>query len=382
MYIKDYIWVAMRLLVHSLYFPPEVGGLETHVLTLCQALLRRGHEVFVVTSRSQPGLPREEVYEGVPVRRVFCPGKNPLGWVTTSFAAAPLMYRLARSADVIHVHTFPSIVPAVPPRRLMKVPLVATIHTSHFLRLAKKGAWRPVLRFLLKQPDLLLAPSIEIRDVCLSLVPSADAHALVNAVDVERFRPVEPAIERRGDEKIVVVPRRLFHKNGVEFAIRALPLVRRRFNAHLYLIGDGPLREPLQKLASELGVGEFVHFLGKKPNAQMPAYLSSADVVVIPSLMEATSVAGLEAMACERVVVASDVGGLPEIVSSETGRLARPADPEDLAERICEVLSLPDAARAQMGRRAREVVVSRWSTDALAAQVERFYEKAIEKVRG
>jgi glycosyltransferase involved in cell wall biosynthesis len=121
-----------------------------------------------------------------------------------------------------------------------------------------------------------------------------------------------------------------------------------------------------------------VHFEGARPNIEMPSYLSSAEVVVIPSLMEATSVAGLEAMSCERAIVASDVGGLPEIVSNDTGRLVPPQDPGALARAVSELLELPEESRRRMGKIARDRVVENWSVENLARQVLEYYNEATD----
>ena len=367
----------MNVLVHSIYFPPEVGGLETHAYTLARAQVKLGHSVYVVTSRSG-NFPRHETMDGISVERRFCPNKKLTGWVITTYAGRSAMRRKAAWADICHVHTFPSIIPGNVARK-RGVPLVATIHTSHFLRLAKKPFWRKILRNLLSKPDLLLTPSQEIRSVCLELLPNLKIYSMVNAADTDRFNLTEPAIARpSSDAKMLVVPRRLFEKNGVEFAVRALPLVRAQHNAHLYLVGDGPMRDMLEKLAKELGVTEFVHFVGAQPNEKMPGFLSSADIIVIPSLMEATSVAGLEAMACERPIVASDVGGLPEIVSSETGKLVPPANPGALAMAVQELLDAPEEIRREMGHKARTRVVQNWSVESLAKNVIEHYHEAMD----
>jgi glycosyltransferase involved in cell wall biosynthesis len=371
----------VNILVHSIYFPPEVGGLETHAYTLARSQVKMGHEVRVVTSRSGDFQKRENM-EGIEVERVFCPNKKITGWAITSYAAKPVMRRNAPWADICHVHTFPSIIPGEVAHK-RGVPLVATIHTSHFLRLAAKGGfWRNYLRSLISKPDILLTPSEEIRDVCLSLVPKARCYAMVNAADTDRFKRTEPSIPQPSESaKMLVVPRRLFEKNGVEYAVRALPFVRRRHNAHLYLIGDGPERAKLERIAEELQIIPYVHFEGAKPNDKMPGFLNSADVIVIPSLMEATSVAGLEAMACELPIVASNVGGLPEIISSETGRLVPPRQPEALAEAISAILELDEAERNEMGAKARKKVVENWSVDRLAEQVLEYYAEAAEIFR-
>lgn len=371
----------MKILVHSIYFHPEVGGLETHVLTLCQALKKRGHSITVVTSHSIPNTPKYEVIDGIHVHRIWCPSKSPIGWIITSFLAIPKMWRISREADIIHSHTFASIVPAILPRWFQKIPLIATLHTSHFLRLAQKTFWKPILRFLIYQPDIIFSASIEICDVAKRLAPKIEAYALVNAVDTERFRPVKPTITRQANEKIIIVPRRLFEKNGVEFAIKALPFIREKIDAHLHIIGDGPLLKELKNLADNLGMTKYVFFHGKKPNIEMPGYLCSADVIVIPSLMEATSVACLEAMACEKPIVASNVGGLPEIVTNDTGKLAEAGNPHDIARKVIEILEMPEEKKLEMGKNARKIVSERWNTDALAETIEKFYIMATERAK-
>jgi len=369
----------MKILTHTLYFPPQVGGLETHVLTLNQALQKRGHTVEVVTSHTISSSPKQEEFENVPVHRVSCPGKSILGWVITSILSIPKMWSLSENTDLIHAHTFPSIVPCLPLIWFKKIPCVATMHTSHFLKLAKKPIWKLILKFLLKQPKFILAPSIEIKDVSIEIAPGIQAYSMVNAVDIQRFNSVAPAFLPKDDEIIIVIPRRLYHKNGVEYAIKALPYIRENHNAHLYLIGDGPEKERLEKMVQEKNIKDFVHFLGNIPNSQMPAYISSAHIILIPSLLEATSIAALEAMACERIIVASNIGGLPEIITEETGRLSEAANPQDISDKINEILNLSVEKRIEMGKKAREIVVNHWSTEKLAEDIEKFYFKALVK---
>jgi L-malate glycosyltransferase len=123
------------------------------------------------------------------------------------------------------------------------------------------------------------------------------------------------------------------------------------------------------------GWSPIVTFLGKRPHADMPGLLSSGDLAVIPSLMEATSVAALEAMACELPVVASRVGGLPEIVDETVGRLFEPGDPEALARAVVALLRQGDLPA--LGAMARERVVDRWSNDRLATRHLEIYGKLL-----
>lgn len=352
----------MRILFHCVYFPPEVGGLESHVYFLARALVERGHEVNVVTSRSQPGIPKQEEMDGVVVWRTWFPSRNPVGWIAHSLGSVPRTRALAQAADVIHAQAFASVLPAVAGRRRSGAPLVATFHTSHFLTRAEHGVWRPILGRLVRAPDYSLAASAEIAEVAMALAPGTRVEPLANGVETSFFRPVAPLIPK-GNRPRIVVPRRLFEKNGVEFFVRALPLILEELDVEAVVIGDGPERGRLEALADELGVKERVDFLGKRRHEEMPGLLSSCDLAVIPSLMEATSVAALEAMACELPVVASNVGGLPEIVDGDVGSLSEPGKPKELARTVSDLLAGEDLEGK--GKAARTRVKERWSNDRL-----------------
>ena len=369
--------------MHCVYFPPEVGGLESHVFHLCRALAARGHRVGVVTSRSLKDAPAHEVLEGIEVWRTWFPGRNPVGWTLAALASVPRMRREAASADVIHAQDFPSVVPGSLAARAGGIPLVTTHHTSHFLRRAATRRWRPVLSRLVRAADHNLAASREIADVAASLAPGTEVEALTNGVPTDLFRPVEPAFPRPDEEgsgpspRRIVVPRRLYEKNGVEHLVRAMPLIADEIpGVEALVIGDGPERRGLRALAAELGVTERVRFLGARPHDEMPGLLCSGEVAVFPSLMEATSVAALECMACGVPVAASRVGGLPEIVDDEVGALFEPADAASLAAAVTWLLTEVDLDA--MGRRARERVVARWSNDRLAERHLEIYEALVE----
>lgn len=369
----------MKILQQCIYFPPEVGGLESHVYYLCRDLVRLGHDVTMVTSRSQPGVPAREVMEGVRVFRTWFPGKDPAGWIAHTMASIPSYLPHARSADVLHAQTFASAPPAIMAKRLFGKPMVMTLHTSHFLRLAKQPLWQPVLRGLIRSADWLLAASDELRDVALGLYPHPRAESLTNGVDTELFRRTTPAFAPVPGVRRIIVPRRLFEKNGVEYLVRALPLVRAQLPVEVLLVGDGPERGRLEALAAELGVMDATRFLGARPNTDMPGLLASAEVAVFPSLMEATSVAALEAMSCEVPVAASRVGGLPQIVDESVGTLFEPADPQSLATALVALLQRADLAAA--GRLARERVVAHWSGERLARRHVQIYETLLKEKR-
>lgn len=355
----------LTIAMHCVYFPPEIGGLESHVFHLCRALASMGHRVAIVTSRSQPGLPAREEMDGVEVHRTWFPGRTPLGWGAHALFSTPATAALARDADILHAQAFASVLPMLLGRRNRSQPVVTTWHTSHFLMRADSAFWRPIFRRMIEAVDHNLAASTEIADVGERIAPGTRVEALTNGVETERFAPVAPELPTpEGGRRRLIVPRRLFPKNGVEYAVRALPLIAAGHDVEMVFVGDGPEREKLEALAARLGVADRAIFMGAQPNARMPGLLCSAELAVFPSLMEATSVAALECLSCEIPVAASNVGGLPEIVNDKVGGLFEPADPESLAARVGSLLD--DPGLTKRGAAGRRQVVESWSNRRLA----------------
>ncbi len=368
----------MNILMHCVYFPPEVGGLESHVRYLCRSLVGRGHRVNVVTSLSQPGLPPHQVIDGISVWRTWLPGRNTLGWATYAVCSTPKLAALSREADVLHAQDIASVLPCIIAKQGRGTPIVTTYHTSHFLRRAKSRFWRPIFRCFLRVADHNLAASAEIAAVGKDIAPTVKVEALTNGVDTSFFRRVDPTLPRLREERYrLVVPRRLFSKNGVEYFIRALPMISAVVDVEAIVIGDGPERATLESLAGELGVTDRLTFMGTSPHDEMPGLLSSSDLAIFPSLMEATSIAALESMACEVPVAASRVGGLPEILNHEVGALFEPADSKSLARTVIELLQ--GGQLRALGVEARKRVVERWSNERLTDRHLEIYEALVAR---
>ena len=157
-------------------------------------------------------------------------------------------------------------------------------------------------------------------------------------------------------------------KNGCILLARALRTVfRTEPSARVLFVGDGPERGQVEKELEASGCLHRAVFAGSIPNSDMPAVYAAADVVVVPSLIEATSISVLEAMATARPVVAHRIGGLPALIEdAETGHLVEPGDEEALAAAICAVLADRDQ-RTHMGEQARNRVLEHFTWDRIAA---------------
>jgi len=206
-----------------------------------------------------------------------------------------------------------------------------------------------------------------------------------NGLDLARVQAAEPlpraALGVPAGAPLVVCVGNLFPIKGQRLLISAFARLRQRLPAaHLLLVGEGPDRPALERLAAAHGQQEHVHFLGARADA--PAILAASDVVAVPSLAEGLPLVPLEALALGKPVVATRAGGLPEIIAhGVTGLLVPPRRPEALAAALLAVLTQP-AYAAALAARGRAQVLARFTPTAMAAGVTRVYAEALHPSSG
>jgi glycosyltransferase involved in cell wall biosynthesis len=198
-----------------------------------------------------------------------------------------------------------------------------------------------------------------------------------SGIDTERFQPLPPArfkarLGLSEDRAVVGVVTRMRTRKGVEEFIRAMARVRGGHpQAHGVIVGEVSLDEGLQTLVQTLGLESHLTLLGRRTD--MPEVYSAFDVFVLPSHDEGMSNAIIEAMAMEKPVVATDVGGTGEVVRhGHSGVLVPPKDPEALAAAISDLVSQP-ARAGEMGRLGRRIVEEGFSAHAMVRQMEQLY---------
>jgi glycosyltransferase involved in cell wall biosynthesis len=205
--------------------------------------------------------------------------------------------------------------------------------------------------------------------------PARKVRVIPNGVDTERFRAMapDPALREQlgippGAPLAGIVAALRPEKNHALF-FQAAQLVRRRVpGTHFLVIGDGPQRRAIEEIRRDLGLSDAVHLIGSR--SDIPALLSLLDVFVLTSHMEANPVSILEALACERPVVATAVGSVPEtVIDGETGYLAEPGSAQAIADRVIALMNGKDHAAA-LGRAGRRHVVDHWSLKRMVAGYE------------
>lgn len=367
----------MKILMFTTDYLPNIGGVAAHVYELAKAICEAGHEATVLTNvRADGGIDQQN---GPPrVVRV----SERLRWLPVARARRvqfavnilSLMMGKRRDYDLMHFHT---VDPLARTLSLMsrQRPQIATNHSSMFVAdSGDQGRVLPWRRFL-RRMDGIIAPSEELAGLTAAVTGKAEQVRYVpNGVDASRFNP---EVSGRGcrdrygvapGQPLILCPRRLVKKNGGVFLARAMPaIVKVHPGARVLFAGDGPERKNIEVETEAAGYLDRAVFAGSIPNSEMPAVYAAADVVVVPSLIEATSISVLEAMATARPVVATRVGGLPALVEhGRTGYLVNPGDHADIAARVCQILGDQDL-RIRMGEIARRRVLKSFTWDRIAA---------------
>ena len=390
---------GVRALLLSWEYPPRiVGGLGRHVSALTAALDRAGHGVEVV-AREHPSAPDVEAAGRVHVTRVdaappVVPFEDLLPWVmafNTALVAAGARAAAARPVDVVHVHDWLVAAAGAELADLLDVPLVATVHATEWGR--HRGHLPPgvsptihaVEGWLTERADAVITCSAYMRDQVRDLFgrPDDAIDVVPNGVDVAWFAldPAEVRAFRRtlaeDGTRLVLFAGRLEYEKGVQTVLHALERVTDRAGAVRFLIaGVGTYTDELRALVDRLGLRHRVRFTGFLDERALRLHYAAADVAVAPSLYEPFGLVAAEAMACGTPVVASDTGGLREILAGGHGLTFAPEDAEGLADRIVAVLT-DEALAADLVERGLRHIRARFDWDDVAARTAAVYARTV-----
>jgi glycosyltransferase involved in cell wall biosynthesis len=238
---------------------------------------------------------------------------------------------------------------------------------------------RPALRWTLRHACALTAITEDCRQHALRAgAPDNRIRLVFNGTDLRRFSPGDNGGGTAPEfgPHMIFACRQLFPRKGIRFLLQAAAQLKPRFpDLKVVLAGDGFERPQLARLAADLGIGPDVTFLGWVPNVDLPPYYRAAAVSVIPSLEEGFGIPAAEAMGCEVAVVASDAGGLPEVVEhGVTGLVVPRGDSGALAGAIGSLLENPERCRV-MGQAGRARALRLFDWDRSAEQFEQLYRE-------
>ena len=303
------------------------------------------------------------------------PGLN--GWVWLRFLAHLGWVLFNYKIQIIHTNSYVPGNYARLAAALLRVPVIVD-HWHGFTRFSLKR--KIICRLLGRFTDLSLTVSQGVKDYLIEPcgLDPAKVRVVPNGVDLARLGQHRPRAEVRRElglsetTPVVGLVARLDHwgKGHKEF-LSALATLKDRYPIEALIIGGGRREGEVEQLAADLGLAGRVHFLGQRPD--VPDLLAALDIFVLPSHSEGVSLALLEAMGMGLPVIATAVGGLPEVVRHEKNGLLIPArDPEALAQALARLLAEPDLA-GKLGENARKDVAENFSLERLGREINEIY---------
>jgi glycosyltransferase involved in cell wall biosynthesis len=384
-------------------YPPHViGGLGQHVAALAPALTNLGVDIHLITPRHDVGESIETVNGGLTVHRVAPAHREPRDIVTHAHEAntwitdyAVSLVRDHEAFDLVHAHDWLVAPSAVFFKHQYKWPLVATLHATE--RGRRGGEVNNPLSVaidriewqLLYEAWHVIVTSQYMADQVKAFfqVPLDKIGIIPNGVDwltYQRFDGEDLAVFRRrfadDGERLVFHVGRLVYEKGAHTLVAAARNILSEFpNVRFVIAGRGPMHVELLEMAASFGVSDHFNFVGYISDDDRDRLYRVADVTVIPSLYEPFGIVALEAMAAGAPVVASDAGGLGEIVRGrETGITHPPGDPESLAQSVRYMLRHPEQARTwQENGLAQIHRVFNWAH--VARETVKVFEQVVEK---
>jgi N-acetyl-alpha-D-glucosaminyl L-malate synthase BshA len=363
---------------------PTYGGSGIVGSELGKELAARGHTVHFIASSLPTRL--TELNERVRFHEVEMMSYPLFEHQPYTLALATKMATVAETEnlDLLHVHyAIPHSISAILARESLKpsrrLPVITTLHGTDITLVGADRSYLPITRYGIMQSDGVTAISHYLKRATQEAFQFDDIAVIPNFICSSDYqRHAMPELRRElapgGEPLLVHVSNFRPVKRPVD-CIEILARVLKQTRARLVMVGDGSERTNAEHRARCLGISEHCSFVGKQP--KISDYLSIADVLLLPSEQESFGLAALEALACEVPVIATRVGGLPEVVTDgETGYLSAMGDVDKMGADAARLL-MDEEMRREMGRLARESAISRYSTDLVIPQYVNFYERVL-----
>jgi glycosyltransferase involved in cell wall biosynthesis len=356
----------IAMLIQKYY--PHVGGAERQIQRLVPRLQARGFDVCIIT-RHEPGLSRFEIVNGAPVHRLVCPGPKPLAALFYIVSAFILLSRLR--PDLIHAHEILSPASAaLLAKRFYDWPVIVKVlrggMRGDVYKLKRRPFWKRRFHALCQSVDSFVVISHEIDQELTALgVPSQKRAFIPNGVDTELLLPA--------NGPLVVYLGRLTLEKRVDHLLRIWPNTRATFpQAELLIVGTGPEEAHLRTQSISI---PGVTFTGQVDDAL--SYLQAADLFVLPSATEGLSNSLLEALSTGLPVLATMVGGTPDVIAhGENGYLIPPDDLPALKTGLVTLLNDPTLC-ARLGMQGRRRIQTDFSLESVASHLAALYQSLL-----
>jgi N-acetyl-alpha-D-glucosaminyl L-malate synthase BshA len=260
--------------------------------------------------------------------------------------------------------------------------VITTLHGTDITLVGADRSYLPITRYGLQQSDGVTAVSKFLKQATIETFDFDDVEVIPNFICQYHYQrqadsPLRKEMAPNGEKLLVHVSNFRAVKRPAD-CVEILAKVRKQFpNVRLLMVGDGPERSAVSYRAEQLGVSDDTIFVGKQAN--IAEYMGIGDVFLLPSELESFGLAALEAQACEVPVIATRIGGIPEVITEgETGYLSDVGDVEKMSEDTLRLLK-DEELRRSFGEKGREQAIARYGSDKIIPQYISFYEKVLAK---
>lgn len=366
---------------------PTYGGSGIVGSELGKELAERGHTVHFIASALPTRL--TQLSERVRFHEVEMMSYPLFEHQPYTLALATKMAKVAETEnlDLLHVHyAIPHSISAILARESLKpkryLPVITTLHGTDITLVGADRSYLPITRYGIVQSDGVTAISNYLKEATKETFQFDDIEVIPNFVCQSEYarhavEELRAKLSPAGEPLLVHVSNFRPVKRPVDCVEILARVLKKGIATRLVMVGDGSERTNVEHRARCLKIEDKITFVGKQPN--IVDYLSASDVLLLPSEQESFGLAALEAMACEVPVVASRVGGLPEVVTDgETGFLSEVGDVDKMAEDAGRLLS-DSELRRKMGKSARESAISRYRTDIVIPKYIDYYTRVLSK---
>jgi 1,2-diacylglycerol 3-alpha-glucosyltransferase len=386
----------MKIAIFSDTFPPQINGVSYFVYRSAKSLAANGHSVtvFTVTKNFKDPLQSEQNNFKV-VNLPSVPAMVYKGERFTIPTGASVIKLRKFNPDVIHAHTpFAMGWEAVWCAKMLKKPLVGTHHTfyDHYLKhakmeydWAKKFSWKCTVAFY-NRFNLILSPTQSLADALIKTGLKKPVEIVPNSINTDLFRPVTDQPAKIAFKKHFNIPGksivymgRVSYEKSIDQVVKAFALMLKKSpELKLMIIGDGPEKEKLKKLADRIGALDNIIFTGFLHREKLVEALQANDLYLTASKSENMPLSVLEAMATGLPIVTVKEKGLGEIVKENiNGFFAQTDDPQDIAEKSLKLLSDNNLLK-EFSENSRNLALE-YSKDKVTAKLEEAYNKVIKK---
>ncbi|RJS80711.1 glycosyltransferase family 4 protein [Methanophagales archaeon] len=368
----------MKIAILVSHFPPKwIAGTEIATYNITKHLAKRGHEVHVITRYSKE-LQRLEESDSLYIHRVCYLDFPILRFFTHLFFSFVEIFKIRKDLSVIHGQMVsPCGLLAMIAGKYLQKPSITYVRGSDVYK-ATKLFKITIGEFVLRNSDVVIALTGDMKRE-IQKIYGREVFVIPNGIDLEKFNNLSKENVRKklkiaNEEEIIVFVGTLRSVKGIKYLIEAMKIIiQKNIDTRLMLVGDGEDRESLEKHVKELDLEKYVSFVGKVPNEKVPEYMVASDVFVLPSVSEGFPVTILEAMASGLPIVATKVGGLPEIIKDgENGFLVEPKNPKGIAQRVMLILE-DDNLSGRISRNNRECV-KKYSWGSVIERLEEVYK--------